>query len=59
MNNSNVSHKSHHYIIGKRLNKNDAMKIKEIQQKTNFFHSLTIYFSKVGNFKTINCIFFP
>ena len=33
MNESSVSHKSHHYIIGKRLKKQDAMKIKEIQQK--------------------------
>ena len=33
MNDSSVSHKSHHYIIGKRLKKQDAMKIKEIQQK--------------------------
>jgi len=33
MNDSSVSHKSHHYIIGKRLKKNDAMKIREIQQK--------------------------
>ena len=33
MNESSVSHKSHHYIIGKRLNKNDAMKIRDVQQE--------------------------
>ena len=32
MNDSSITHHSHHYFIGKRLKKQDAMKIREIQQ---------------------------
>ena len=52
MNNSNVSHKSHHYIIGKRLNKNDAMKIKEIQQKISQKNPYLDDKTKIGNIYT-------
>ena len=52
MNNSNVSHKSHHYIIVKRLNKNDAMKIKEIQQKISQKNPYLDDKTKIGNIYT-------
>lgn len=32
MNNSTITYHSHHYFIGKRLKKNDAVKIREVQQ---------------------------
>ena len=49
MNNSNVSHKSHHYIIGKRLKKSDAMKIKEVQQKISQNNSYLDDNTKINN----------
>jgi len=52
MNESSVSHKSHHYIIGKRLKKNDAMKIKEIQQKISQKNSYLDDKTKIGNIYT-------
>lgn len=32
MNDSSITHHSHHYFIGKRLKKSDAMKIRDVQQ---------------------------
>jgi len=32
MNNSSITYHSHHYFIGKRLKKSDAMKIRDVQQ---------------------------
>lgn len=52
MNESSVSHKSHHYIIGKRLNKNDAMKIREVQQKISHRNSYLDDDTKIGNIYT-------
>jgi len=52
MNESSVSHKSHHYIIGKRLNKNDAMKIREVQQKISQKNSYLDDDTKIGNIYT-------
>jgi hypothetical protein len=52
MNESSVSHKSHHYIIGKRLNKNDAMKIKEVQQKISQKNSYLDDNTKLNNIYT-------
>jgi len=52
MNNSSVSHKSHHYIIGKRLKKNDAMKIKEIQQRISQKNPYLDENTKIGNIYT-------
>jgi hypothetical protein len=52
MNESNVSHKSHHYIIGKRLKKQDAMKIREIQQKIFQKNSYLDENTKIGNIYT-------
>lgn len=51
MNNSSVSYTSHHYFIGKRLKKSDAMKIRQVQtdilQKNNLDMN-----AKVGNIYT-------
>jgi len=52
MNESSVSHKSHHYIIGKRLNKNDAMKIREVQQKISQKNPYLDDDTKIGNIYT-------
>jgi hypothetical protein len=52
MNNSSVSHKSHHYFIGKRLKKNEAMKIREIQQKIFQKNSYLDENTKIGNIYT-------
>ena len=52
MNESSVSHKSHHYIIGKRLKKNDAMKIRESQQKISEKNTYLDDNTKIGNIYT-------
>jgi hypothetical protein len=52
MNESSVSHKSHHYIIGKRLKKTDAMKIREIQQKISQKNPYLDENTKIGNIYT-------
>lgn len=52
MNESSVSHNSHHYIIGKRLNKNDAMKIRDVQQKISQKNSYLDDDTKIGNIYT-------
>ena len=52
MNDSSVSHKSHHYIIGKRLKKNDAMKIREIQQRIFQKNPYLDENTKIGNIYT-------
>ena len=52
MNESSVSHKSHHYIIGKRLKKTDAMKIKESQQKISQKNPYLDENTKIGNIYT-------
>ena len=52
MNDSSVSHNSHHYIIGKRLKKNDTMKIREIQQKISQKNPYLDENTKIGNIYT-------
>jgi hypothetical protein len=52
MNESSVSHKSHHYIIGKRLKKTDAMKIKDVQQKIAQNNSYLDDNTKISNIYT-------
>ena len=52
MNNSTKYHDSHHYFIGKRLKKNDAMKIREIQQKISNKNVYLDENTKIGNIYT-------
>jgi len=52
MNNSNVSYKSHHYFIGKKLSKKDGLKIREIQQQIFHKNSYLDSKSKICNIYT-------